>query len=496
MQRSARVVLRQWSLSSSAVALVLALAASRLGAEVATLKSGQQIEGRIGRISSMGETPESADVGGGGVKVSKIAMMDDGLRRSFFPTFQISGAITGDAGPIEKIAINQRVAGAERRVGGVGTIIKITPFDEWGRRVFTMSTPKGPVDVIQGITEITPIYTKVEGLAAGPAFSWDMRVATSSIPRKTLSAVIRKNIDPKNADQRFKIVRLYIQSERFKDAQEEVEGMLKDFPDLTELTKQVKALHHANINRILKEIASRRDAGQHELAFNLLSNFPAEGVAGETLIRVRDELADYNKLLEERKKIVGLYAQQHKALDADKVDEKVQARVALVGQEIDAELNIHTLPRFADYLRLSDDEKMRNDQKLALAISGWLLGNDSGTENLAVALNLFDVRNLVRAYLNAKDEPARKKILDQLRSLEGSDPTYLSKIVAHMKPAIDTPPSEDEPIFGYFELTVPGLAGEADVEYCVQLPPEYDPYRRYPCVVTMGGGRHLAPVSA
>ena len=35
---------------------------------------------------------------------------------------------------------------------------------------------KGDVDVIQGITEITPQWTKVEGIT----YMWDMRIATSS----------------------------------------------------------------------------------------------------------------------------------------------------------------------------------------------------------------------------------------------------------------------------------------------------------------------------
>jgi predicted esterase len=41
---------------------------------------------------------------------------------------------------------------------------------------------------------------------------------------------------------------------------------------------------------------------------------------------------------------------------------------------------------------------------------------------------------------------------------------------------------------GLFELTVStGLSEEPEVRYWIQLPPEYDPYRRYPCVVTLSG---------
>jgi pimeloyl-ACP methyl ester carboxylesterase len=36
-----------------------------------------------------------------------------------------------------------------------------------------------------------------------------------------------------------------------------------------------------------------------------------------------------------------------------------------------------------------------------------------------------------------------------------------------------------------YELSFAGLAGEADVRYFIQLPPEYDPLRHYPTVVTL-----------
>ena len=38
---------------------------------------------------------------------------------------------------------------------------------------------------------------------------------------------------------------------------------------------------------------------------------------------------------------------------------------------------------------------------------------------------------------------------------------------------------------GLFEFTIPGLPGENDARYCIQLPPEYDPLRRYPVIVAL-----------
>ena len=36
-----------------------------------------------------------------------------------------------------------------------------------------------------------------------------------------------------------------------------------------------------------------------------------------------------------------------------------------------------------------------------------------------------------------------------------------------------------------YELTIAGLPGEGDARYFVQLPPEYDPLRHYPTIVTL-----------
>jgi predicted esterase len=90
-------------------------------------------------------------------------------------------------------------------------------------------------------------------------------------------------------------------------------------------------------------------------------------------------------------------------------------------------------------------------------------------------------------YLGSKRKGERADILDKLKSLEGSSPAYLSKIVAHMKPPQSPPqPAEEEvKVPGLMSIKVPGVGEDAEFEYLVQLPPEYDPHRRYPCIVTL-----------
>src|SRR4029453_5094692 len=102
------------------------------------------------------------------------------------------------------------------------------------------------------------------------------------------------------------------------------------------------------------------------------------------------------------------------------------------------ELNVHTLDRMADYLRLADNAASSPEQKLSLAISGWLLGSGAGSENLATSVSLARVRDQVRKYLAAERAPERDNILANLTSLEGATPPNISALIAHMKPPLET----------------------------------------------------------
>jgi pimeloyl-ACP methyl ester carboxylesterase len=485
--------------------LVLA-AGSPVRGEVVTMKNGMQFEGRVGKIASLGENPLNPAGAAGQVKVQQIVLIDDDLRRIFVSSLQVQSVVPRQT-PLERIRIDQRTASGSRRIAAVGPILRVTPFDEFGRRIFSMNTAQGPVHVVQGITEVTPTYTRVEGLQARSAYVWDMRVATSSIPRDTLSKMLMQQINPKDSDERLRLVRLYIQAERYPDAKTELEGVIKDFPALADLQKQVVSLHQMSARRLIKEIELRRAAGQHQLAYTMLDRFPPDGVAGEILLQIRDMLDDY-KAMKQRAEEAAVALQGHTAAIADAT---TRAQAEPIVEEILRELNLSTFDRMADYLRLAGDPKLTAEQKVSLAITGWLLGSGAGTENLAVATSLYQVRALVRQYLNASLVHERQEILAKLQSLEGSSPSYVARLLAHMKPAFETAAAEtaaaeteaaeneaaeneaaenkaaeNEPP-GHFTLAVPGLQGQGDVQYSVQLPPEYDPYRRYPCVVTLNG---------
>ncbi len=457
---------------------ILALCTHDLCATVITMKSGMQVEGRIGELGALNENPLNPGVANG---PKPIILVDDGLRRTFVRDLDVAAVAESPAVADERIQITQPVAEGGLQIGSIGPILGITAWDQWGRRTFTMQGPRGPLNVIQGITEITPTYTRVEGLR-GTGLIWDMRIATSSLSREVISGVIRESLAQDNPDDRLRIVRLFIQANRFGDALLELDGLMRDFPNVDELKSQADRLRQSLAQRMLREIESRRDAGQYERVRALLGAFPEKGIAGVTLLTVRDMLAEFEKREQQYLQSLALIAENINAIE----DEAIKAELAPIEQEIKDELNIHALDRMADFLRLADDASLKPDQRVALAISGWLLGSGEAIDNLAVAISLFEVRNEATKYMNAKRPHERDEILARIRGLEGGSPSYLARLIAQMKPPIPTEAKElDTP--GLYELTVPGIDQQAEFSYLIQLPPEYSPYRRYPCVVTLNG---------
>ncbi|MHB0955734.1 MAG: carboxylesterase family protein [Pirellulaceae bacterium] len=452
-------------------------------AEVITLKSGLQLEGRLTRVSSLNENPLIAQ-SAGNVEVSKIVLVDDDLRRTFVSSNQVrTDGIAPDADvTLARIDIPKRVAKGSRRIGMVGPIIEVTPFDEYGNRVFSMQGREGRIDVIQGITRITPFYAQVEGLLVKDAYEWDMRINTASIPRETLSHVLLRHINQADSNERLRVVQLYIQAERYRDALVELDRVMSDFPDLKDLENERTRLRQLVAADVIREIELRRGAGQHQQVMLLLKSFPEKDVAGELLLKVGALLGEYTRLQERGDKALLLIAGHVQEL----AGHKGKVQIDRITQEIHNELNFNNLDRLADYLRLADDEKLTADQKLSLAISGWLLGQGAGTENLAESLSLVEVRDAVRDYLTSEHQVERDEILQRLNELEGGSPAHLAKLIATMKPPREIQIPE-EGVAGLVERSIPGVGDEPEFRYLVQIPPEYDPSRRYPCIVTLHG---------
>ncbi len=334
----------------------------------------------MGLIDSLTDiAPQSED----SASLQRILFVDDQLRRTFVSKRLVKNVLPEDnLSAEERFNIRQIVAHGGQAIRSVGPAMKLTPFDEFGRRTYTMNTNRGAINVIQGITKLTPQYAQVEGLAGSSSYVWDSRIATSTIPRDTLDKILFKLIDRKKIEDYKRIARFYMQAERYEDAIQVLEKMAQAFPGQSDLNEQIKpviaSIRQLSAGRMLSELKLRRDAGQHVFVYNLLKKFPTEDVGGEILQGVREMIQDYDVKIARRTKIL----EKLDELIPKVSDPVLRKQVQTVRKEIGEELRVETLGRFASFLQNLDDDQMPAEDKLAVAVSGWLIGSDNAIAKL------------------------------------------------------------------------------------------------------------------
>ena len=467
--------------------------------QIFQLRNGMVIRGTMVEKATLQKGFGASSENQSGIK--PIWMIDDGLRRHY-----IHGRGMVSLPPVDQPNLDQTIEIWQQRplggkaINGLGTIQGVSKFDSFGRRQVVVRSSQGPQKIFQGISEINPRYAKLISVRVPPGKSlknllWDMRVATSSINTSTLRQIFERRMDQSSLDSRFEVVRFYIAAERFGDAREEVEKMLKDFPAEEERLRQmVVSLTERQASQLLDEVKLRASSGQYQLAQDILGRFPKDQAGRTTKEEVKAVMGDIEDAhLRARK--VGERLQVQVA----QLDEAVQARLQPITAEIVAGLSPQTITRMSDYVRLGDSDTIPIDNRVALGIAGWVLGAGSGEQNLNIAISLYAVRDLVAEYLRSTDTNRRNAILGELETLEGAQPEYVDRILPRLAPTLPWPedsmvsvaelqPTATEP--GQVESNVERIHGyyRVDTErtrYLVQLPPEYNPLRSYPCIVSL-----------
>ncbi len=457
--------------------------------ETVTLVNGMQIPGRVGSIPKIGATLANLSADS---KNHGITLIDDDLRRVFVSRFNIANRAPLDRLE-EHFEIWQKVDNEGSANSEIGQILAIGPFDEFGRRPIRLQTARGPKTYMQGITEVTPRYCKVEGISEpglnGP--KWDMRIATSSVPTEVLAKILYKQIrDPDNADERRRLVEFFAQAEKFRQAETELRSVVNDFPGLTnELGQQSKLLVGRIARQALDEARMRQQAGQPIIASQMIKSLEGSvGIATAILVEINEvkkELStEYRKAKESFDQVSAV---TKRVLETGEIDGNLKATIESFQEDVKNNLRSSNVDRLATFMRFYDDPDQDDERKLALAISGWVVGSGSAINRLGEAQSLVDAQALVREYLQTQRGERRQEIIELLRQLEGGTPEQIAKIIAHLTPPLAPSPSEipvDAPM--EFTIKIPGTADE-QARYLVQLPPEYDPYRRYPCILTLAG---------
>jgi poly(3-hydroxybutyrate) depolymerase len=447
------------------------------------LQDGRVVQGKLGKVAGLGVPPQgTADNCGG--PIPSIIMLDDQLRRTFFSDRLVRKVRQEKAPPLaEEFTLRQPdVARTGEALAVVGQPLAFGPFDEHGRRTVTLPTPKGPIDVIQAITQLTPQWTKVEGVK----HVWDMRIATSSIPSDALRRILFNQIDPKTVEHHFKVARFLLECQRFDEARRILDGLPAKFPDQPELKDQlapwIVKIAQLSAQQLHDDLDVRSRAGQHDFVSKAMKSLSADDVGGEALQQIRG----LRQLYETRTAQCNEVVKQLRVLAERLKDTVSRESLKPLLDEIEAGINLNTIDRMAAFVQRANDSQTPDADKLALALSGWLLGEKAPTDKLPLAISAYRVRGLIGKYLAETSSRERERICRSIEQESAGDMAIVAILLAAMQPPAALPkPVADKP--GYYRIDATGPIDGQPMTYWVQLPPEYDPHRRYPTIVTLHG---------
>jgi predicted esterase len=447
------------------------------------LKNGLMIgPGETGSVTGVDQSPNRAAALNGGINAKPITVVDDNLRMTFFRTTQVQ-SINNRAEPptvLQTKNADLRASGTHPRVAAVQGAFGVTPFDDFGRRIYSLTTPNGPARIQQGITEVSSRYLRVEGLNSEHPTLWDMRLPLNAIGSDQLRKILFNQVDLNAAQNWLDIVTIFSQAERYRDAREVLQMAIRQHPELENLRPKLREFDELNAELMFREVEIRSRAGQHQLARTLLGSFKRSDVAAVTNAKIDARLTAFRAEDQSIKDI----KERCKKLLGTTTDQRMLEISKRIVDEIDAQLSYDTIRRFSDLQQIAgtDDERA-----LAVAISNWLLGGGSSVNSLPVATSLVTARDLVAEYLSTNDSSRRGQILDELRAIEGGTTPYIAKIAKLMRPPLSLETQAAVP--GRFDVEVPvtALPQSPVTRYSIQLPPEYDPNHKYPCILALHG---------
>ena len=456
---------------------------------VVTTKKNLQYEGELFPIEKYSAGPVvPARFGAGNL----IVVIDDGLRRVFLGQNSVDNA----DGESQRNEIEFDIPQKEYN-GSVGTnsqLVKLGQFNKFGHRDFFIRDAKNNRRrYVQGITKITPRYCIVNVLTSGKDLKqWRMSVATNMIDPKILRDILIRQADPNNVNDLFDIADFFRQTQNYEMARKELLLIKTRFPEEKERVEEERIeLLQIEGRQFLADIDKRLKLGQTRLAAAFAKFTDNTGFSND--IRAK---FDAIKLAAGEQQIKIENAKQQIKQLVDSVDNLTPEQQVVVNRflvSLQNDLSANSLARLDSYARVADDNSIPNIRKLALAISGWMLGTNNAIENMAIVESLSPVKSLVLEYLADQTTDARRlEILEELANLETGNPSYIDSLLKQSKPIAAQDLSQydgSKPI--EFFINVPGTVANPEPKSyrCIaHLPTEYDPLRKYPAIVSLPGG--------
>ncbi|GBD36994.1 hypothetical protein HRbin36_02124 [bacterium HR36] len=458
--------------------------------EYVFLKDGTVLRGRVLREGMIHRDPASGNV----VWLADTQgfyLVADGARRIAFSHKNVHLAIS-DPSPSQSLQAFRlprqlNVFNVSPTLNRVPAFTEIGPWvvserpQVNGSRVLRGEFLSGLTQRVQYITSVTPEAV----LASTSEIRWTAAYRPDEFDRPTLLSILRQHLRSRKPplspwDQGISLFRFALQTGWLEEAEAELQK-LRDCPEASteSLVEMERQLRQAQAEHISRRIEWAYSSGQYQLVEDLLQQFPSAYASEKALRTVRTvqvQLQDRRRALETTKTLL------------ERVGQQAPDPFAAALQEIAANLNLDTCGRLDAFRRLAlQEERLRQQGKspqltaqhlLALAVTGWLVGDRLAEPNPEIARQLWREREIVQQILLHDHPRERLELMENLRNTRSQDVDLIVQLLRYLPPprAVYSPPAD---------LVTQTTLSPSRQKYLVKVPPEYHPYRRYAVLLVL-----------
>ncbi len=374
------------------------------------------------------------------------------------------------------------------------SIAKIGEFDSrWERRV-TLNTNVGIVrNIPQRLTFLSPEFIQVRDLK----YLWAPFYKTKEFTPDQVKSLLESHFDRQkkkipDVDRRIKIARFLALAGWKERALRELKSINGDSSEEEkEIAEEIQIMKKVLVLDFLHDLIKAVRVGQHQVVKDHLKLFFEKGmpesVSETELLQVYEYKSKYKKL-------------EQKLTQAREYLKNYPSRLATVRQPffveatsaILAELNYDTVKRLETFLEhvrihetaLKQDRKpsLNTEQVLALAITGWVVGNNAAEENVDVAFQLWKARKFVQEYQNTHNGGSPLALRQNLERDGSLGIDVLARIIK-----LAPPPDPHDKLTTEIQRMNIKIQGSNDM-YTIKLPPDYHHYHPHPVLIALHDG--------
>jgi hypothetical protein len=404
-----------------------------------------------------------------------------------------------------------------------GVPISISPWDERWDRTMRLETPDGKLSIKQHLSTMSPDYLQI----VARQYKWTAFLKTREVDPEILVKLLHDHPDFKakgastDFNKQFRIFRFLLAAGWEERAMVELDRLTKEFPDKKDKLEAARDAYKRQVaERTVDRLELAHKAGQHDWAQAALAALPRKDLDEKVLARLRA----LDNIYETLNKNLALARRYLAELPSRVSASPLRELTLAAARTIATELNLDTTDRLEAFVTMaqqaerdSEQAKQSPEQLMALAVTGWLLGNSAADSKVDAMVRLWHTRQMVLEYQNTHDSHSRQAIVAAYEKSEGVAFDELAQVIRHLPPPepfesvwsgqnstvlglLPTPAATFHRVFATLQRFLPapryplrvtlasGIREGAD--YLVQLPPEYHPGRSYPVLFALHeGGR-------